>query len=88
MHRADFHGVLETVARAAAPNAIRLNAKVAAIEQTDGGVRAVLTSGEVIEGDVLIGCDPDGDFELLPAGSSFPPFFPLMFPIFFFSTTL
>ncbi|MED6310890.1 MAG: FAD-dependent monooxygenase, partial [Pseudomonadota bacterium] len=57
MHRADFYGVLETAARAAAPDAIRLNAKVAAIEQTDGRVRAVLTSGEVIESDVLIGCD-------------------------------
>ena len=57
MHRADFHGVLETAARAAASDAIRLNAKVAAIEQTDGRVRAVLTSGEVIESDVLIGCD-------------------------------
>ena len=57
MHRADFHGVLETAARAAASDAIRLNAKVAAIEQTDGRVRAVLTSGEMIESDVLIGCD-------------------------------
>lgn len=57
MHRYDFHRLLETATRAAAPNAIRLQARVDTIKQNDRGVSAVLTSGDVIEGDVLIGCD-------------------------------
>lgn len=57
MHRADFHGVLEAAVRKTAPDAVRLNAKVARIEQDGDGVRAITTGGETVSGDVLIGCD-------------------------------
>ena len=57
MHRADFHGVLEAAVWEAAPVAVRLNAKVARIEQDSDGVRAITAGGETVSGDVLIGCD-------------------------------
>ena len=57
MHRADFHGVLEAACRAAAPDEIRLDTKVVEIRQHATGVEAVTDTGEVIAGDVLVGCD-------------------------------
>jgi salicylate hydroxylase len=57
MHRADFHGVLESAVWKTAPDAVHLNAKVGRIEQDGDGVRAITANGETIAGDILIGCD-------------------------------
>ena len=57
LHRADFHAVLESAVRAAQPDAVRLDARVEHIEQDGEGIRAVLASGDILTGDVLIGCD-------------------------------
>lgn len=57
MHRADFHGVLEAAVRGVAPDAIRLNTKITAIEQTADSVVAITTDGDRIAGDVLVGAD-------------------------------
>jgi salicylate hydroxylase len=57
MHRADFHGVLETAVRKTAPDAVYLNAKVSRIEQDGDRVHAVTAGGETVSGDILIGCD-------------------------------
>ena len=57
LHRADFHRVLESTVRAAQPGAVRLDARVEQIEQDGEGVRAVLASGDIYTGCVLIGCD-------------------------------
>ena len=57
LHRADFHAVLESAVRAAQPDAVRLDARVEENEKDGEGVRAVLASGDILKGDVLIGCD-------------------------------
>ena len=57
LHRADFHGVVESAVGAAQLDAVQLDARVEQIKQDGEGVRAVLASGEIHTGDVLIGCD-------------------------------
>lgn len=57
IHRADLHRILLDVVQAAAPDAIRLNCRVAGFEQTASGVTAICEDGARIEGDALIGAD-------------------------------
>ncbi len=49
--------MLESTVRAAQPDAVRLDARVEHIEQDGEGIRAVLASGDILTGDVSIGCD-------------------------------
>ncbi|HWV51541.1 FAD-dependent monooxygenase [Pseudorhodoplanes sp.] len=57
IHRADLHRILLDVVQAAAPDAIRLNCRVAGFEQTASSVTAICEDGARIEGDALIGAD-------------------------------
>lgn len=57
IYRADLHRVLVDAIVAAAPNAIRLNARCVAVEQTDDGVKVGLADGSWVSGEVVIGAD-------------------------------
>jgi salicylate hydroxylase len=57
IHRADLHLILLRAVKAAAPDAIMLNARVAGFEQDASGVTVVCADGTRIRGDVLIGAD-------------------------------
>ena len=57
IHRADLHRILLDAVQAAAPDAIRLNCRVAGFEQTASSVTAICEDGARIEGDALIGAD-------------------------------
>jgi salicylate hydroxylase len=54
IHRADL---LAGLRGALAPDRVRLDSEVAAIEQDAGGVSVTLVDGETVTGDVLIGAD-------------------------------
>jgi len=56
-HRADLHAVLADAVKAAQPDAIRLNAKLAGVDQSGVGAAAILETGDRIEGAALIGAD-------------------------------
>jgi len=57
IYRADLHRVLADAVMAASPDAIRLNARCVAVEQTDQGVKVSLADGGWVSGDVVIGAD-------------------------------
>jgi salicylate hydroxylase len=57
LHRADLHDLLAATARALKPDVVRLDARVAGFEETAACVRVRLASGEIVEGDLLIGAD-------------------------------
>ena len=57
LHRADFQQLLVSKVRELRSDAIRLNARVAAFEETPSQVRVRLASGETLGGDLLIGAD-------------------------------
>lgn len=56
-HRADLHGLLLRAVQCAAPDAIRLDHKVVAVEQDSSSVRLMLANGGSAEADILIGAD-------------------------------
>jgi len=56
-HRADLHGLLVEAVRAVKPDAIRLNARAAGVDQDAGGAALVLGDGSVVRGDAVIGAD-------------------------------
>ena len=57
LHRADFHGVLVDAVRRAAPDSIRLGAKVVGLETVGGRVAVRTESGQDVAGDVVVGAD-------------------------------
>jgi salicylate hydroxylase len=57
IHRADLHGLLLDAAKQRPQIAIRLNAGLVAVSQSDHGVMASTAGGETVAGDVVIGCD-------------------------------
>lgn len=57
IYRADLHRVLADAVLAADPQAVRLNAKLASLEQDDSGVTAHLADGSACRADLLIGAD-------------------------------
>jgi salicylate hydroxylase len=57
MHRADLHAVLAAAVQAADPQALRLGRRVQDVQQDENVVRVRTESGEVFEGDALIGSD-------------------------------
>ncbi len=56
-HRADLHAVLADAVAAAQPDAVRLNAKLAGVEQDGICATAVLLGGERVSGAALVGAD-------------------------------
>lgn len=56
-HRADLHAVLADAVAAAQPDAIRLDAALAGVEQDGSRAIAVLDSGERVSGAALVGAD-------------------------------
>jgi len=56
-HRADLHQVLVDAVRAIEPDAIRLNARVAGVEQDQSCATLILEDGTRAQGDALIGAD-------------------------------
>lgn len=56
-HRADLHAVLAAAVAEAQPDAIRLNAKLADVEQDGARAIALLESGERVSGAALVGAD-------------------------------
>ncbi len=56
-HRAAVHSVLVDAVRELDPEALVLGHRLAAVEQTSAGVRAVFESGATASGDLLIGAD-------------------------------
>ena len=57
LHRADLIDALTRTLSRRLPSAVRLNSACVRYENTHRGVRAHLESGEVIEGDLLVGAD-------------------------------
>jgi salicylate hydroxylase len=57
VHRGDFHSVLLDAVRRAAPAALQTGNAVIRFEQDATGVAVHLATGEVVQGDVLIGAD-------------------------------
>jgi salicylate hydroxylase len=57
IHRGDLHRILLDAVRAAAPDAITLNARVTGFDQDADGVSVLCESGARIQGDALIGAD-------------------------------
>jgi len=57
IYRADLHRVLADAVLAADPQAVRLNAKLASLEQDDAGVTVHLADGSTCRADLLIGAD-------------------------------
>jgi salicylate hydroxylase len=57
IHRADLHRILLDAVKAAAPDAITLNARVTGFEQDASGVTVTCEDGTRIRGDALIGAD-------------------------------
>ena len=57
IHRADLVEALTACVTDRSPEAIRLGARVTGYEQREGGVTAILSSGEKIDGDLLVGAD-------------------------------
>ena len=57
LHRADLHDLLAAKAREFKPDVVRLNTRILGFEETENSVRVRLSSGETVEGDLLIGAD-------------------------------
>lgn len=57
IHRADLHLILLRAVRAAAPDAVTLNARVSGFEQDSNGVTVICENGTRVTGDALIGAD-------------------------------
>lgn len=57
IHRADLIEALKACVVDRAPDAIRLGARVTGYELREGGVVAVLSNGEKVSGDLLVGAD-------------------------------
>src|SRR5258706_8411663 len=57
LHRADLHGLLAAKATQLKKDVIRLNSRIVGFEESAGGIRAQLASGETLEADLLIGAD-------------------------------
>ena len=57
LHRADFHRLLVGKLDELKKNAVRLNSRVTAFEETASEVRVRLASGEIVAGDLLVGAD-------------------------------
>jgi salicylate hydroxylase len=57
IHRADLHRILLDAVKAAAPDAITLNARVTAFEQDASGVTVICEDGARVAADALIGAD-------------------------------
>jgi salicylate hydroxylase len=57
IHRADLHLILLHAVKAAAPDAVALNTRVAGFEQDANGVTVICEDGTRIRGDGLIGAD-------------------------------
>jgi salicylate hydroxylase len=57
LHRADLHQLLAARATQLKKDVIRLNCRVAGFEESAGGIRARLASGETLDADLLIGAD-------------------------------
>ncbi len=57
IHRADLHRILLDAVKAAAPEAITLNARVTSFEQNSDGVTVICEDGARISADALIGAD-------------------------------
>lgn len=58
MHRADFHRIVLDLVLASPRVTVRLNARVQSIQPSpDPNVSITLASGEVVEGDLIIGAD-------------------------------
>ena len=57
LHRADLIGALTRTLLQRSPSSVRLSSPAARYENTAGGVRVHLESGETIEGDLLVGAD-------------------------------
>ena len=57
LHRADLVAALTELLHARQPNAVHLSAECARYENTGNGVTVTLTSGETLDGDLLIGAD-------------------------------
>ena len=57
LHRADLHDLLAAKAREFKPDVVRLNTRIQGFEETETSVRVRLSSGETVEGDLLIGAD-------------------------------
>ncbi len=57
IHRGDLHGILARAFRAAAPDAVHLDARVTGFSETTDGVTLRLADGRIFEGDVLVGAD-------------------------------
>jgi 2-polyprenyl-6-methoxyphenol hydroxylase-like FAD-dependent oxidoreductase len=57
VHRADLIQALHETLVARRPDAVSLGRKVVSYQEDDMGVRAMLETGETVEGDVLVGAD-------------------------------
>lgn len=57
LHRADFQQLLAGRVRELRKDAIRLNSRVSAFEETASGVRVRLANGEAVSADLLVGAD-------------------------------
>lgn len=56
-HRADLHGLLADTVRRHDPNAIHLGHCFKSLVQDDTGVHVTFENGDVVSGDIAIGCD-------------------------------
>ena len=57
LHRADLHTALQRVVRAHDAQAITLNARAAAVDESAEGVRVTLDDGRVMDAELLVGAD-------------------------------
>jgi salicylate hydroxylase len=57
LHRADLHVLLAAKATELKKDVIRLNCRITGFEESAGGVRVRLSSGETLDADLLIGAD-------------------------------
>lgn len=57
IHRADLVEALKACVTDRAPDAVRLGATVTGYENTPGGIVAILSTGERVAGDLLVGAD-------------------------------
>src|SRR5258706_2995775 len=57
LHRADLHVLLAAKATELKKDVLRLNSRIVGFEESAGGIRAQLASGETLEADLLVGAD-------------------------------
>lgn len=57
MHRRDLHAALVDALQAAAPGAVRLDARVQAVQEDADGAQVELASGETLRAELVVGAD-------------------------------